>query len=190
MPLILFNINWMIYNLLLAVYPLIFSLLFFSFRNTILKVICAILWVLFVPNTIYIFLDLSHLVDSWGKVMGIERLLLILQYAIFASWGLLFFILAFVPFERLLLQTKRLTEQQVHTVIIVFNMLLGFAMVLGRVERINSWDVFFDPLHVVTATVTILSSGKLIGLTILLGIFANCFYFLFRKPFLKTGRKR
>jgi uncharacterized membrane protein len=56
--------------------------------------------------------------------------------------------------------------------------------VLGRVERINSWQVFTDPMRVIDSAITVLTSLDLLIVLILFGLFCNFLYFLFRRRFL------
>src|SRR5437762_2251292 len=56
-----------------------------------------------------------------------------------------------------------------------------FAIVLGKIERVNSWDVFLNPQLVVTSVESLFRSYELLVLAILFGLFANFFYFLFRE---------
>jgi uncharacterized membrane protein len=60
------------------------------------------------------------------------------------------------------------------------NSLIGYGMVLGRVLRVNSWQVITAPSEVLRATVEVFTSFNLILLTILFALFVNFFYFLFR----------
>jgi uncharacterized membrane protein len=58
-------------------------------------------------------------------------------------------------------------------------------MSLGRITRVNSWDVFIAPHTVIAATLHILVSVELLALTALFGLFVNTFYFLLRIPMTK-----
>lgn len=180
MDLITFNISWMTYNLYLAALPVIFSFFLFKTPNKFLTAILAILWILYLPNTIYVFTDLQHLIDQWSKVGDFERTILVVQYTIFEVIGLAGFLIAFHPWERIL-QKYTHSNKQFILGLVGINFLIGFAMVLGRVERINSWDVILNPLLVISSTLHVVTSYEMIGLTILFGLFSNLFYFLFRE---------
>lgn len=153
-----------------------------------MKVIAGILWLLFLPNTIYLFTDMLHILYQWGQVQGIEKLFIALQFAILQVVGFVTFILAFRPFE-VLLKWLRYQEKKKVYAIILFNFLIAFGIVLGRVERINSWDVFSGSEKVLQAVINIVTSFELIGLTILFGLFCNFIYFLLRDPVFRSTAK-
>ncbi len=181
---LIFNIDWMLFNIWLAIVPVIFVWLFFAVKNRILKWIFGILWLLYLPNTIYIITDMEHIFTQWPRVDEASRLILVLQYIVLEFVGIVTFFIALCPLETLL-TTWKPTKTAATGILITFNMLMGFAMVLGKVERIHSWYVFTQPLHVLRSIEQVLSSGELVILALLLGVFTNCLYFLFRKPLVK-----
>jgi uncharacterized membrane protein len=64
----------------------------------------------------------------------------------------------------------------------VLNFLIGYAMVIGKVERVNSWEIFTATERVIVAVNHLLHSSSLLALGFLFGLFVNFFYFLVRKP--------
>jgi uncharacterized membrane protein len=65
--------------------------------------------------------------------------------------------------------------------LITVNFCIGFGMVLGRVQRLNSWDIFLDAPKVIHASFHMVSSLELLLLGVLFGVVANSVYFLFIK---------
>ena len=176
MHILYYNFSWMWFNLYLAVLPLIFCWLFFRIKNKFFKYVFGFLWLLYLPNSIYIFTDLHHLIEQWGRVSEEVKVLLAAQYIIFEAIGLAAFIVGFAPLERFFRPWQLIT----------LNFLFGFAMVLGKVERVNSWDIFTDLGRVINSIIHIISSIELLGLVLLFGLFSNFFYFLFKDSF--SGR--
>ena len=166
-----FNISWMTYNLYLAVLPVIFSWFLFRMLNKLFTFIVGALWLLYLPNTIYVFTDLHHLVEQWPMVDVMGKFILLIQYTLLEVIGLTCFLIAFYPMEKIL-QQLRLTSKQIVYVLIGMNFLMGFALVIGKFERVNSWDVFFNPMFVVTSTVQVLLSYQMLGLIILFSLFS------------------
>lgn len=188
MPILVYNVSWMLYNCFLAFLALGFSYFFLVSKNTIIKIIFGILWVLFLPNTIYIFTDLVHLIDQWPFLSPSYRIPLLVQYSILETVGLVTFFFSLYPFEKIILP-KNLHKRKKVRYLIIFNFFIAFAMVLGRVERINSWDVVLRPAAVISSAFHVLFSLNLLGLLFLFGLFCNCFYFLFRNWVLNAAKR-
>jgi len=187
MPVIDYNVSWMLYNLYLALLALVFGYLALLGWKWF-KYIFGLLWLLYLPNTIYIFTDLEHLVYELHQVFFPFSFFLFLQYFIFEIVGITVFILALVPFEKLVHSMPKY-KHRFTLLMILFNFLIAFGMVLGRVERVNSWELFTAPIKVLNASVNIMTSWELIGLTILFGLLCNFIYFLFRDSIIKLFRK-
>src|ERR1700722_13479018 len=188
MPVIDYNVAWMIYNSFLALIAVGLGYLILHIKETFLKLLCGLLWFIFLPNTIYIFTDLLHFIMQWNQVSTVVRPLLLLQYAIFELVGILTFLLAFFPFEKVITMSKFFKKRKIQS-LIVLNFLVAFWMVLGRVERLNSWDLFFDLQGVIISAKNVLVSFNLLGLTILFGLLCNFIYFLFRDTLLSIMKK-
>ena len=181
MPIIDYNVSWMLFNLYLALLALLFGYLALVIRWKIAKIIFGILWLLYLPNTIYIFTDLEHFLSQWYRLGLPLSLYLIFQYALFEIAGITIFIFALVPFEKWIHKNKHY-KSSFKVLMVLFNFLIAFGMVLGRVERINSWEFFTATAKVFSAAVSIVTSLDLIGLTILFGFLCNFVYFLLRDP--------
>lgn len=190
MHILIDNIFWMAFNSWLAILPVIFCWLFIKVRIRLLKIIFAMLWFLYLPNTLYLVTDLIHFPKAWVRLGGEDRILLVFQYIGLELVGLITFLLAMTPIDRLFFSSKWKNEKKLnYAILITLNMLLGLGIVFGRLERVNSWEVFTDPGKVLTAFFTSLSSFEHLGFAFAFGLFANFFYFLFRKPFTKLLKK-
>ena len=135
-----FNIEWMVFNLYLAILPVVFAWFLFRMPNKFMQILVGILWFLYLPNTIYVFTDLHHLVEQWPMVDNLEKIALLLQYSTLEIIGLACFLVAFYPLERILHNFKIHSEQRVY-VLIIINLLFGLLMSLGKFERVNSIQV-------------------------------------------------
>lgn len=188
MPILEFNAYWMTVNSFLAILAVLFGYFFIRTPNPTLKAIFGVLWLLFLPNTIYIFTDLQHIIEQWNKVTVGQGIVLVLQYIVLEMVGLFTFVLGFHPFERIINQFHALKRNKIR-LIVGFNFLIAFGMVLGRVERVNSWEVFTNPLNVLLSTIHVLTSLQLIGLTVLFGLVCNFIYFLARDFTFQKSKK-
>jgi len=169
----------MIFNCLLAVIPILFGYFFLATNNIFYKLLSGFLWLIFLPNTIYIFTDLIHIFEQWDKVASYDRPLLLLQYILLEAIGLSSFIMAMKPFEKFINGLKLKKNNRVW-IVILFNFLIAFGMVLGRVQRVNSWDIFLSYEKVSTSIVQAVTTPQYVGLIVLFGLFCNFFYFLFK----------
>ena len=187
MPILEFNVSWMLFNVMLALVAVLLGYFTLRANNIVFRLLFGFLWLLFLPNTIYLFTDLQHVIFQWFKVLLWQQGVLVLQYTLLQIAGVLTFILSFRPFERF--ADSYLAKRHHLPAIIVFNFLIAFGMVLGRVERINSWDVFFRPAAVIQSAIHVSTSLELLGLTFLFGLLCNIVYFLFRDWVMKQAQK-
>jgi uncharacterized membrane protein len=185
MHLIRFNVIWMVFNIFLASIPVFAGWLMYLTKNKFLKALYALLWIVFLPNSVYLITDLINLFWQWNRVDAFVKTIFILQYAVLTVIGVFSFVLALYPGELLLRKNKNLKKYYPNIIIVILNFVIGFGITLGRVERVNSWDLVYAPMNVVWASVNIITSVELIILTIFFGIVGNGVFFLFKKPVLK-----
>lgn len=180
MKILLYNLSWMGFNILLALIPLIAGWLLIKTQQKVLKVVFALIWFIFLPNTLYILTDLLHIFRQWHRLHYPGQIALALQYTTLELIGITTFILALYPVEKMLLYSRWPKKKAlVPLVIIATNFFIGLGIVLGRVQRINSWDTFIDAPKVLGASLRTLSSGELLLLVLFFGLFANLCYFSF-----------
>lgn len=169
----------MVFNSQLALFAVFFGILFLYFKKGFLHHFFGLLWLLFLPNTIYMITDMIHLLRQWGRVDEGIKLILLVQYFILEFVCVVTYLYGMVPFEKQLLK-RRLSEVQKVWLLIAFNFVIAFGMVLGRIERVNSWDVFVNPMGVLESVYNTIISPFHLLLLVLFGLFINCLYFLFR----------
>lgn len=186
MAIILFNFSWMIFNILLALLAVFFGWLFYLTNKKILRIFSFVLWILFIPNTIYLFTDLINIPAQWGIAAVFEKIVFTFQYGLLPFIGLITFILSVHPFELMLQKyIAKSKKRYADWTLILLNFIVGFGVVLGRVERLNSWEAITNPVLAINAGIHILTMFDLLLLTALFGLFANFVYYLFRKPIVK-----
>jgi len=182
MSVLLENMSMIGLNSFLALIPILCGWLMLKTRQTVLQVACALLWFAFLPNTLYILTDVRYLPEQWTAMHHFGKLALAVQYLLYELLGVSSFFLALYPLEK----TVVLSRWREHKVVLPFvliavNFFIGFGMVLGRVQRLNSCDIFIDAPKVIYASFHIVSSVDLLLLVLLFGCFANALYFVFRK---------
>lgn len=162
-----------------ALLTVVFAYLYLKTKVTYLKVLLGIIWLLLIPNTVYIFIDIERITLHWNSLNMVMRIALIFQYICLETIGIVTYLLAILPFESII-RSRHFSHSNQKMAIVLFNLLIGFGMVLGRIGYTNSYVVFTQPLKVFSAAFHIITSLDLMGLTIVFGILCNIIYFLFR----------
>lgn len=168
MDILLFNLSWMIYNSGLAFIPVVVGPWFLSTKNLFLKIFLFGIWLLFLPNTIYLLTDFKWFFEQFPKLELPFQMVLVIQYIVLVTLGIITFLLGLRP-----LCGKNLA-------IFLLNYLIALGVALGRFERINSWDVLTQPLVVLES---ILSLQEYLLFIFLFGTLGNIIYFGYKKIF-------
>lgn len=187
MEVLLFNAYWMIYNLSLGVIALSSGWLALKTSIFPIRAVFGAIWLLFIPNTLYVLTDIIHVSEQWGLVGDTIRILLILQYEIFIFLGIVLFVLALYPFEKILAKLA-LKKSAIVAGLIVINFVIAFGMTMGRIERTNSWEVFINIKDVFSDGVSIATSFEAMMMVVFFGIIGNIIYFSLKKDFLRIAR--
>lgn len=189
------NFWWMIPNLALASVGLFFALGCLYFKSRFIKIPLFILWFLFLPNTIYLITDFTHMFGQLSEVGAIEGLVLFIQYSFLVVFGILSYFAGMAPMEtffnnfpkghswRWVLAGKKLKKDQFKLVFILLNFAIALAVVLGKIERTHSWYVFTQPARVVEDVISVLLTPWLLIFALSFGIFLNYIYFSLRHVF-------
>jgi len=187
MEIFLNNFNFIWVNSLLAIIAVLFGWLMLKPYSKFIRIFCGFLWFIFLPNTIYILTDISHLFEDWPKINTLFKIILLIQYSIFSTFGIITFVVAVYFFQRVL--EKRNPKSSTFLPICILNFLVGFAVILGGIERTNSWYIFTDPLRVIADVIDVFSSFEMLILTAGVGILANVLYFLMLESIITWGKK-
>lgn len=139
---------FLIWNLFLAAIPYGISTFLVEFeelrrRPPIFWSLLA-LWLLFLPNAPYIFTDLFHLRLRNGVPLWFDLLLLLS----FAWNGIILGYLSLFDVQELM--ALKLGKRFTWLGVVGILFLCAFGVYLGRYLRWNSWDLFFNPLPLLT----------------------------------------
>ncbi len=128
----------LLWNLLLAWIPVILALIIPKDKRTTFVNFLCFVWLLWLPNTLYMITDLKYFradkkVDLWQEVAF---------FGIYAFLGfLLYGVAVYILWEKLKFGKKWMAIITVLTII---------GVLIGRVLRWNSWDVFTDPGKIIS----------------------------------------
>ncbi len=172
-------LNW---NLFLAIVPYLLSSLLVNNKylnnSKIAFVLVLIVWILFFPNSPYIFTDLFHI--KIRKIIPIwYDLVLILS---FAFTGILF---GFKSLNQLVQISASFINKKVqNTAIVLLFFLSSYGIYLGRFLRWNSWDLMNEPTKLladVSDHITNPSENISVwAMTLVMGLFLNMLYWSFK----------
>jgi uncharacterized membrane protein len=184
------NFTFIWINSALALVTVMFGWLMSKANSIFAKAWTGFLWLIFLPNTIYILTDITHLFEQWSKVDILFKFILIIQYAFFSIYGIITFVIATYFFQKLLEGKK---EKGIKTTTIaaicILNFIVGFGVILGGIQRTNSWYIFTDPSRVLEDILNIIYSQELLMLSFEVGVLANLIYFLMAETVATWGKK-
>lgn len=140
-----YSFIYILWNIVLAFIPLTISffLLVFSQKSTNKKIIFIIggfLWLVFIPNAIYITTDFVHL----GVVRAVPIIYDVALLFTSALLGLIFGLISISHIEHIIKikYSKNITNTLMNLIIFI----ISFGVYLGRFLRFNSWDIFAKPV--------------------------------------------
>lgn len=185
MNLLIENLEWMGANLALAAAPVVFGWIMLKANNKLVQSLSLLILMLFLPNTIYLVTDLIHVPKQWNQLpFWWEKTILLFQYSSLQIIGFLTFTFSISYIHKFINNLKNnFLKQNNELVIMWINYLVGFGIVLGRIQRTNSWHVFTDTERVIRDAVNVLSSFEQILLALIFGSFSNFIYFTFKDRF-------
>ncbi|WP_158887168.1 DUF1361 domain-containing protein [Amycolatopsis anabasis] len=148
MDLLLGNVPWMAWNLVLALVPAALSVPLFVLgrRPTPFWWLGLVTFVAFLPNAPYVLSDVIHFIDQVRRTH--DNLLvafgLIPQYLLFFLTGFGCYALSIIRLQRWL-RARGWSWTRLLAVEVVLHALCAVGIFLGRVFRFNSWDLITTP---------------------------------------------
>ena len=141
--------NFLLWNLFLAFLPLLFAWIIHFFAgklNKIIIIIATFAWLLFYPNAPYMISDLIH-VNNTSPVVLYDTLIIFLLAILALFYG--FYSLKIIHFIY-----RNITGPKVANTVVWLSIILSSAGIyLGRILRLNSWDIFHTPYKVLVMVV-------------------------------------
>jgi len=186
MYIIISNISWMSFNIFLALVAVLFGWLMKQTSWKFLRVMYGIVWLLFLPNTLYLLTDIVHFFEDMDEVQGISQIIFIFQYLLLCLLGVITYFAAVYPVEKVFI-IKDVKWKKLMFILII-NLLVGFGITLGRVERVNSWDIVLDIPSVIHTSTDVLASTNLLLLMLLFTIMGTLIYLSLRALMIKSER--
>lgn len=186
MRIILSNISWMSFNILLALVAVLFGWLIKRTRWTLLQIVYSIVWIIFLPNTLYLLTDIVHFFQNMQRVEGMSKIIVVFQYLLLLLLGIITYFAAVYPAERVAVEKMKWNHV---LFILLINGLVSFGIVLGRVERTNSWYIVTNPARILHDSMQLLTSLNLVFLILFFTLLSTLLYLSFRANLLLFNNK-
>jgi uncharacterized membrane protein len=166
------HLPWMGWNLLLAAIPLLLAWVLFrpAPRRGALWWPGVVVFVAFLPNAAYVLTDAVHLAQDFQRVQRPSILVgaIIPLYCAYFLAGLACYSIALTRLRRYLIaagQTRMALAAEV-----ALHLLVAVGIFLGRVDRLNSWDILARPTGVIVALVHLANGEAAVTLLVLAGM--------------------
>ncbi|SRR5579883_684924 len=176
--------GWILWNLFLAVIPLVLSFWLFRRKTDRRSLIWWVIWVVFIaflPNAPYLLTDIIHLIRGtrMGYATWIIALVFIPIHLIAILGGFEAYVVSLINQGYYL---KRLGfRQYVLWSELAVHALCAIGIYLGRFRRLNSWDLVTSPGNVLVITINDLTAKRpLLVILITFGILA-AFYWIMKQ---------
>lgn len=155
----------MIWNVFLALLAFDFACVACYLKNIFLKLISAVLWLAFYPNTFYMITDNKHFAD-WLSTNGHLPLsgTKLLIYFNLLSFGILLGVLLGIFSIKLMMDHYIKNTSLRFVIIVVLSVLSSIGIYAGRSEdlRLNSWDFATQPVKTLEALISTINGENLI----------------------------
>ncbi len=158
-------------------------------RWTLLRILSGVVWIIFLPNTLYLLTDIVHFFPNMHRVEGMGKLIVVLQYLLLLLLGVITYFAAVYPAEKV---AGEKTKWNQIIFILLINALVSFGITLGRVERTNSWYFVTDPPRILHDTMQLLASLSLVFSILAFTLLSTLLYFSLRAslPLIQTTKRQ
>ena len=179
--------GFMAWNLFLAIIPCALSFILFAKRSPKRLPVNPIWWfglvtfILFLPNAPYIITDIIHFVDDVRSPNVSDNgiiFILIPQYIAFILFGFQCYVTSIMKFIKYLGWLKIIKNTT--WLEISLNFICAFGVYLGRFNRLNSWELFTNPLNIIHNTIYNFANPNFLFGTILFFITFTGLYYIFK----------
>jgi len=124
-----------------------------GFANQLAFIMVILLWLVFLPNTAYLFASVRYLLDycqpynHFRVCLHGQNLWMVLFFFLYSVVGLPLFVYALAKVTALVGRLFGKTVQQIFPIVII--PLTAMGVLFGLVERWNSWDLLHHPTTIV-----------------------------------------
>lgn len=142
---IFLGLTW---NIFLGLLPFYFAIKASSNSNKYIRYFSAFLWFLFLPNAPYLITDAVHIPMNKGYEGFVSYLVVILSFTGLLSW--LFSVRLMLSRLPGILHQWQILRKYGYLMLCILS---GVGVAMGRFARLNSWEVFYKPIDILTSTI-------------------------------------
>ncbi len=175
------DLSWMSWNVALAFIPVWCVVFLQRRRKKWLRLVVELLWLAFLPNTIYLVTDWVHFASDIVVVSGAFKIGVVSGYLCLLLLG---FLTYWWSMQLLDESGKQLPRGRSLSIVLLLNILISFGLVIGRFGRVNTWDLLLSPLFTLEKSLSIFLSPHLLSLFFLDIVLVNGAYFVYKVPWL------
>jgi len=160
------------WNILLAIVPIVLARLLQMSKSRFLQTIILFMWLIFLPNTLYMITDVIHIFNPRFSQMTMPFWILglLLYFGVFIL-AVYTFILSIRPvLFKYQVFLKSVGSWGRVVIFLLFSALVGFAISMGRFQRTNTWYIFTQPFRVIRDVIDSLSDGRVMIVAIFYSI--------------------
>lgn len=185
-------ILWNIFLAFLAVFLANWAArILLSHKKWYWKIGAFLLWLAIFPNAAYVMTDARHILGycplfSYGKVCDYNAWMTLFFFA-FGAIGWPAFILSLRPMKKVV---TRLYNKTVSSIFVVIMCLLAaWGVLIGLLNRFNSWDIIINPLKVVKAALKYWSNEILFFDLVMMFVILLVLYIVGERIFIKPKQE-
>ncbi len=185
-----YPLSFVVWNILLAVLAVLiarYTVKLWRAKKNWLAAVSSVVWVAILPNTAYLMTDARHVIGycpigSYGNVCP-ENAWMALFFFAYAALGWPAFVLALRPVVNYLRERFSLQTGTVFATILC--LLTSLGILLGLVNRFNSWELLTRPLEIVGAAYYYISEPKAMFNLLMLFLCLSFLYWVGERIFIK-----
>ena len=141
----------MSWNIFLALIPVAMAQVLKYQKNIIIQLAILSVWLLFLPNTLYLITDGMYVFsEEFGNMHMFGMVLGVLLYAVIVAHAPYTYYWSVAPvIRKYKKQILNLNSFYKLTLVVFFSFIVALGITMGRFARTNPWHVFTQPLRTV-----------------------------------------
>ncbi len=162
-----YPISYILWNIILGAIPFFLCYAIFYFQRLknktkkIYQFLLFILWLVFLPNAPYILTDIRHINGFCANTIDDICVVNAWMIALFFLYGLFAWVLYYYALEQMIIFIKKHLSYQLGRYFpIIISPIISLGLLLGLIDRLNTWDMVFRLDFVIKTSLAYFSSAN------------------------------